>query len=253
MNEILISNFSNNNLEISNNNFAIKEELLEEIEKLKLENIKLERKLKIKKRRSFDEIINELKEEYLELSEISLKALATAEYLFRNENSNMDYATIYSEYVKVLEIEFKKKTVARRKNTFGSMLGELKKKKEFKTFVEALEINRIKEIRNKGTHSRVVNKTECGIIRKLLIDEGWLRRILYLLTEEQNQKVISKKLIETMILSTEEKLKVGTKYYNNYLTDSGEYILTKSMLHIGTFYGEGEVVEINDLEYIMLS
>jgi hypothetical protein len=236
-----------------------------ELEKMKIENKKLKTKIKYLEKQnniiphekfkiSFEQIQNDLRNLYPELSNEGLKTLATAEHLFKNEKSNLDYSNIYSSYIKMLEIEIKKSIPSKRQSTFGALLIELKKRNNFKTFIDVLDANKIIEIRNRGVHSRTINKTECGNLRKILLEEGWLRRVLHLLIEEALEKEEGKIMkIETLIVAKEHRIKIGKVFYNTYLTSNYEYLLSESPLAIGSYSGEGKIIEIDDLEYILLS
>lgn len=238
-------------------------ELTLEIQKLKGENKKLKTKVKYYENKqdltfkqhsvSFEQTQEKIKENYPELSDNGLKALATAEHLFKNEKSNLDYSNIYSSYIKALEIEIKRCIPAKRKSTFGSLLIELEKRSEFRTFVKTLETSKIAKIRNRGVHSRSISKNECGNLRKLLLEEGWLKRILFLLSNLEVTPINENKQIKTLIIGIDKKVKIGKTSYNSYQTDSYEYLLSRSNLAIGSFYGEGRIVEVDDLEYILLS
>ena len=176
--------------------------LKEENKSLVIENKKL---IKIKenneelirsksfKKTTYKDIIEKLRGKYGSLSENSITAVATAEYLYINETDTMiDYTGVYVNYVKALEIELKRVfRIEREKTNFGDLIKKLSEDSLFRTFVQKLEHEKVLMTRNKAVHQRPISKVECGKIRKLLIEDNWLDRISFLVEEslkERNNK-----------------------------------------------------------------
>lgn len=148
-----------------------------EVTKLRAENKNLKGNPKNKKY-----LINDLREKieknYDFLSEESRETLISAEYIFLNEREDIDYSGVYIGYIKLLEIELKGKLSVKENITFGSLMEKIEQVRVFNGLIQELGKNRVIDNRNRGAHHGVIKKIECGRLRKILIEEGWLRRIV---------------------------------------------------------------------------
>ena len=123
-------------------------ELREENKKLKKELKESSRKVNTSsnsghshKNHIYTKIYERIKRDYDFLSMSNITTLATAEYFYLNETEKIDYTGIYISYVKVFELELQKVLKkSGHKNTLGTLMRELKDRREFKTFIEALEM-----------------------------------------------------------------------------------------------------------------
>lgn len=148
-----------------------------EVTKLRAENKNLKGNPKNKKY-----LINDLREKieknYDFLSEESRETLISAEYIFLNEREDIDYSGVYIGYIKLLEIELKGKLSVKENITFGSLMEKIEQVRVFNGLIQELGKNRVIDNRNRGAHHGVIKKIECGRLRKILMEEGWLRRIV---------------------------------------------------------------------------
>lgn len=158
-------------LRINNRELRVKSARLER-ENQRIKNNPKNKKISINKIKEFVE------KEYTFLSEESKESLISAEYLFLNENENIDYSGVYIGYIKLLEIELRGKLSKNENMTFGSLITKLEEARIFNGLVKELNKNVVIDNRNRGAHSGVIKKIECGKIRKILIEEGWLRRVV---------------------------------------------------------------------------
>lgn len=116
--------------------------------------------------------------EYDFLSEESRECLISSEYIYLNETEDMDYSGVYIGYIKLLEIELKGRVSVKENITFGSLIEKIEKTRVFNGLIQELGKNRVIENRNRGAHHGVIKKAECGRIRKVLLEEGWLARVV---------------------------------------------------------------------------
>lgn len=158
-------------LQMRNDNLAI------EILKLKRENKNLKENPKNKKY-SLEKLRRIVEEKYDFLSKESRESLISAEYIFLNETEDIDYSGAYISYIKPLEIELRGKLSINGNITFGNLMEKIEQVRIFNGLVQELGKNRVIDNRNRGAHSGVIKKIECGRLRKVLIEEGWLRRIV---------------------------------------------------------------------------
>ena len=158
-------------LQMRNDNLAI------EILKLKRENKNLKENPKNKKY-SLEKLRGIAEEKYDFLSKESRESLISAEYIFLNETEDIDYSGAYISYIKPLEIELRGKLSINGNITFGNLMEKIEQVRIFNGLVQELGKNRVIDNRNRGAHSGVIKKIECGRLRKVLIEEGWLRRIV---------------------------------------------------------------------------
>lgn len=233
----------NNELE-KENQFLRKElkNLEREFEKLKNTNLK---------NHSFEVLKVSLQNRYPNLTEESIKALSTAEYLFLNEKIDMDYSPIYINYVKVLELEIKNKLNIYEKLTFGGLIEKIGNLYEFKTFIDALMKNKIIEMRNRATHLSDLKKIECGKIRNLLLNEGWLDRLLYVL-ESFSKDEVKEIELNIHILDADGCEFFKNKLYTVYTTLDDRRILSNKNIKLGIFKGKGKEIEYNNLTYTLI-
>lgn len=204
--------------------------LKEENKSLVIENKKLikikennEELIKSKsfKKTAYKDIIEKLREKYGSLSENSITAVATAEYLYINETDTMiDYTGVYVNYVKALEIELKRVfRIEREKTNFGDLIKKLSEDSLFRTFVQKLEHEKVLMTRNKSVHQRPISKVECGKIRKLLIEDNWLDRISFLVEESLKERNNKELFFEGVIGDKIGFLNIDGIKYNRYETD----------------------------------
>lgn len=226
-------------------------ELSKEIKKLKseLERIKWNPN---SKKFGFQGIKQEIETQYNFLSKSSIEALSSAEYTYLNEKENLDYTGIYTLYVKVIEIEIRKYIKSGGKNTFGNLVEMLKKEAAFKTFVQALEKEEIILTRNRGVHIYSISKNQCGKLRKLLLDDGWLNNLIYILEDYMGEKVVNLVKKDIQIISYEGQEKYQNRLYHSYETIDGEYILSSKILKNGIQKIAGKTVQCYNLEYILI-
>lgn len=158
-------------LQMRNDNLEI------EIVKLKRENKNLKENPKNKKY-SLEKLRRIVEEKYDFLSKESRESLISAEYIFLNETEDIDYSGTYISYIKPLEIELRGKLSINGNITFGNLMEKIEQVRIFNGLVQELGKNRVIDNRNRGAHSGVIKKIECGRLRKVLIEEGWLRRIV---------------------------------------------------------------------------
>lgn len=159
-----------------------------EVIRLKGENKSLKENPKNKKY-SIEEVKKFVEKEYEFLSKESRESLVSAEYLFLNESEDIDYSGVYIGYIKLLEIELKGKLSVKENITFGSLIEKIEQTRIFNGLIQELGKNRVIDNRNRGAHNGIVKKIECGRIRKVLIEEGWLRRIVeYFQSEDFNSE-----------------------------------------------------------------
>lgn len=235
------------------------------ISDLREENKKLKKELKVTSKKIntslnleishrnylYNDIYEKIKREYDFLSNSNITTLATAEYLYLNETERMDYTGVYISYVKVFELELQK--VLKKsgdRNTLGILMRELKDRREFKTFIEALEKMNVVKVRNKAVHRKPISKGECGKLRKLLLEERWLDRICYLLEEgdsSANDYVEEKIFIEDF----EGREKLNNQIYNCYLTDKEYYLLTKKNIKTGYLRVRGDIISYSGISYLI--
>lgn len=156
---------------------AINRELRGKIDKLKGENKNLKENPRNKKY-LLNNIRERIEKEYDFLSEDGREILISTEYLYLNENEDIDYSGIYIGYIKLLEIELKGKVSVKENITFGSLIEKIEQVRVFNSLVQELGKNRVIDNRNRGAHNGIIKKIECGRIRKVLIEEGWLRRVV---------------------------------------------------------------------------
>lgn len=159
-----------------------------EVTRLKGENKSLKENPRNKKY-SIEEVKSFVEREYEFLSKESRESLISAEYLFLNESEDIDYSGVYIGYIKLLEIELKGKLSVKENITFGSLIEKIEQARIFNGLIQELGKNRVIDNRNRGAHNGIVKKIECGRIRKVLIEEGWLRRIVeYFQNEDFNSE-----------------------------------------------------------------
>lgn len=159
-----------------------------EVTRLKGENKSLKENPRNKKY-SIEEVKSFVEREYEFLSKESRESLISAEYLFLNESEDIDYSGVYIGYIKLLEIELKGKLSVKENITFGSLIEKIEQTRIFNGLIQELGKNRVIDNRNRGAHNGIVKKIECGRIRKVLIEEGWLRRIVeYFQSEDFNSE-----------------------------------------------------------------
>ena len=156
---------------------AINRELRGKIDKLKGENKNLKENPRNKKY-LLNNIRERIEKEYDFLSEDGREILISTEYLYLNENEDIDYSGIYIGYIKLLEIELKGKVSVKENITFGSLIEKIEQVRVFNSLIQELGKNRVIDNRNRGAHNGIIKKIECGRVRKVLIEEGWLRRVV---------------------------------------------------------------------------
>ena len=76
----------------------------------------------------------------------------------------------------------------KEKLTFGNLMEKLRKNPNFKGFVDRIEAEKVGEVRNSAVHTRPISKYECGKIRKIILEDGWLDRISFLVEESLKVK-----------------------------------------------------------------
>ena len=156
---------------------AINRDLRGKIAKLEGENKNLKENPRNKKY-LLNNIRERIEKEYDFLSEDGREILISTEYLYLNENEDIDYSGVYIGYIKLLEIELKGKVSVKENITFGSLIKKIEQVRVFNSLVQELGKNRVIDNRNRGAHNGIIKKIECGRIRKVLIEEGWLRRVV---------------------------------------------------------------------------
>lgn len=148
-----------------------------EVIKLKGENKNLKENPKSKKY-PIKKIRDRIEKEYDFLSNESRESLISAEYIFLNESEDIDYSGVYISYIKLLEIELRGKLSINGNLTFGNLIEKIDQVRVFNGLIQELGKNRVIDNRNRGAHSGVIKKIECGRLRKVLIEEGWLKRVV---------------------------------------------------------------------------
>jgi len=241
------------------------EEVKRVIEDLRNENKRLKKELKISSKKiagnttnfschgkyTYTDIYDQVKEKYDFLNNSNVTTLSTAEYLYLNESEKLDYTGVYISYVKVFELELQKvMKKSKEKTTLGILMRELKNRREFKTFIEALEKLSVVNIRNRAVHQRPISKSECGKIRKLLLEEGWLARICYL-TEDENCRSDGFVEDEVFVEDFEGRERLNNQTYNCYLIDKEYYLLTKKSIKTGYLKVRGELVNYSGISYLI--
>lgn len=156
---------------------AINRDLRGKIAKLEGENKNLKENPRNKKY-LLNNIRERIENEYDFLSKEGREILISTEYLYLNENEDIDYSGVYIGYIKLLEIELKGKVSVKENITFGSLIKKIEQVRVFNSLVQELGKNRVIDNRNRGAHNGIIKKIECGRIRKVLIEEGWLRRVV---------------------------------------------------------------------------
>ena len=156
---------------------AINRDLRGKIAKLEGENKNLKENPRNKKY-LLNNIRERIENEYDFLSKEGREILISTEYLYLNENEDIDYSGVYIGYIKLLEIELKGKVSVKENITFGSLIEKIEQVRVFNSLVQELGKNRVIDNRNRGAHNGIIKKIECGRIRNVLIEEGWLRRVV---------------------------------------------------------------------------
>ena len=214
----------------------------------------LEGEKKIKKltrRYSYEEVSEKISTQFTSLSPESTRSLATAEYLYLNEKESLDYSGIFMTFVKVFEGELKRTLkFSDKKATLGMFMKRLKEIKELRTFVSSLEKINIIGVRNKAVHMLPISKGECGKLREILLEERWLHRMCHILDDFYSD---TKKIeLEAIVEKYEGKEKIGSKLYNCYATNIGEYLLSERYLHEGKIKIYGITIEHIGITYIIV-
>ena len=156
---------------------AINRDLRGKIAKLEGENKNLKENPRNKKY-LLNNIRERIENEYDFLSKEGREILISTEYLYLNENEDIDYSGVYIGYIKLLEIELKGKVSVKENITFGSLIEKIEQVRVFNSLIQELGKNRVIDNRNRGAHNGIIKKIECGRVRKVLIEEGWLRRVV---------------------------------------------------------------------------
>lgn len=215
----------------------IVENLKEENKRLNKENKRLHKitdsqksnaKEKILKKVSYDEVHKSIKERFSFLTDNSIIAISSAEYLYLNETHfQIDYSGAYVNYIKALEIELRRVyEMKHEKVTFGSLMKKLGQNSIFKTFVSKVEREGLVQVRNLAIHKRAVSKQECGKVRKLLLDDGWLDRISFLVQETFKDTTSREMFFQGRINERVGTLFLNNTNYNRYTTDQNIDILS---------------------------
>ena len=152
-------------------------DLKEEVTKLRGENKNLKENPKNKKY-PINIIRERVEKEFEFLCEESKESLISAEYFFLNESEDIDYSGVYIGYIKLLEIELRGKLSVKANITFGSLMEKIEQVRVFNGLIQELGKNRVIDNRNRGAHNGLIKKIECGRVRKVLLEEGWLRRVV---------------------------------------------------------------------------
>ena len=115
-NEISIDDITNEHIKKTNNEVTEKNKKLNgEIAKLKKDIEKMAKEIETLKNmktaagKNYNEVFQEISKRYSFLSSESQKILSTAEYQYLNEKDDMDYSGVYLSYIKVIELELKKR------------------------------------------------------------------------------------------------------------------------------------------------
>lgn len=232
---------------------------------LKEENKRLKKELKVSHKKIntalnldnshknylYADVYERIEKDYDFLSPPNITTLATAEYFYLNETERIDYTGIYISYVKVFELELEKALKKPRyKTTLGRLMCDLKNRREFKTFIEALERMNVVKVRNKAVHRSPISKGECGKLRQLLLEDRWLDRICYLLEEADSSPM---DYVEERIFveDYEGRERVDNQTYNCYLTDQDYYLLTKKNIKRGYLRVWGDVINCSGINYLI--
>ena len=152
-------------------------DLKEEVAKLRGENKNLKENPKNKKY-PINIIRERVEKEFEFLCKESKESLISAEYFFLNESEDIDYSGVYIGYIKLLEIELRGKLSVKENITFGSLMEKIEQVRVFNGLIQELGKNRVIDNRNRGAHNGLIKKIECGRVRKVLLEEGWLRRVV---------------------------------------------------------------------------
>ena len=237
--------------------------LKDENERLKKENrnlskhmkvVEIQKKEKTSKKVSYEEILISTRKKYEFLGESSKSAIASAEYIFLNESTTgFDYSGTYINYVKALEIELKRvfgKT--NEKLTFGNLMEKLRKNPNFKGFVDRIEAEKVGEVRNSAVHTRPISKYECGKIRKIILEDGWLDRISFLVEESLKVKKDSYIEYDMFIIEKIGKQFVNGKNYVHYHTDGDMDLLSQNANLKDFIKGKGKVIK-KDAQYFIIA
>lgn len=131
-------------------------------------------------------IDEKMKKGFNGLHEKSLSFLISAEYLYQIhlKSNNIDFAPIMIEYCKVVENELnvilkQKKMLDKKKNhTLGQLLFELERCRvsSFTEFVPTLKT--VLDYRNGSAHTGSTNIEKTTMVRRLLVEEGWLQYLV---------------------------------------------------------------------------
>lgn len=205
------------------------------------------------KKFSLKSIQENLENNYDFLSEEGLKSLLTAEYIYLNENEGIDFSSSYLQYIKTFEIELKKR-VDIKDLTFGNLIERINQVGVFKNFINEIQKNRVVENRNRGAHSTIISKIECGRVRKLFLEEGWLERVIEYFEREKENNFDSSEtsFVEFKIIKELDREIFNGKYYTCFSTLEGEYILTNKICNSGKISGNGRKIDLKGIEYILI-
>lgn len=237
--------------------------LKDENEKLKKENKNFEKHMKVvevqKKEKAFknvsyNDILAGIRKKYGFLAENSKNSIGTAEYLFLNEtNAGIDYTGSYINYIKALEIELRRVFgKSNEKLTFGNLMEKLRNNPSFKTFAERIENEKVGEVRNLAVHNRPISKHECGKIRKLLIEEGWLDRISFLVEESLKEIKDTNINYDVFIINKIGMQFIKGKNYSHYHTD-GDMDLVSLSPNLKDFVkGKGKIIK-HGVQYFVIA
>lgn len=207
-----------------------------------------------KKKFTFEEVELEIMKQFTELSSESLITLSSAEYLFKNETAGkLDYTGVYINYIKTMEIELRRVFYNVDDNvTLGKLITKLNQDPLFKTFAERLEKENVIGIRNKAVHSTPISKHQCGKIRQILLEDGWLKRILHLLKIKTVVNDTQKIHFNGYILK-----KVGTVIINSisfykYETIDDIDVLSRHGLICGMYKEDVKLITHQGIDYYLL-
>lgn len=201
---------------------------------------------------SLDNIRNEFESRFICLNKEALKSLVTAEYQYNKENEYIDYSGVFLCYIKGFEIEIRSRLKRKNKMTLKELISNLNKIPELITFVKALNKINIIEIRNKGVHNSITTKVQCGILRKLLLEDRWLDRTIQILNDVENEGFVSIDR-EVYIEEIEDDEWYEGKFYRCGRTADGLYILSKSILGIGNYKVQGQLINNYGINYILIN
>lgn len=134
----------------------------------------------------YQKIDEEIKKDFDRMNEKSLGFLTTAEYLYQihKNDSTIDFAPIMIEFCKVVENELnvilkQKKMIDKKKNyTLGQLLFELERDR-FSLFTKFIPILKtILLYRNGSAHTGSTSIEKTDMVRRLLVEEGWLQYLV---------------------------------------------------------------------------